>query len=486
MADSGSATLVSRLTCLKTQAWDVTRACVAYYKMNDDEGDTVVVDSSPGANDGVLQNGYTEDVSIEGKLNKAFNLNGSTQRVEVSYNSDTDLIEELSFAIWVYNHEEYPASEYGQAEDNIGAIGSSVIYNGRSCVLVEAGEGADYCFNWVPGSDHKASIYMYLGMLIKTKPETPVDLCRLELYDATAQQNVATAVVSTDDFEADEVEQWVSWELGKSIREFWPLDHNYVVKVYSFGNQDFYIDRVVLDKYHRSPGGKPYWNFWGSGNQFKCNTTDGTKTVSSAYPSLDVWMQIIGTFSKSNNRMRIYQNGVLKATTELSSNTSIIANSNTFYLGSKGGTVTEHFFGDSDNAQVFKRELSVVEALGLYNRGSGTEDLSGPLDFTCRAIILKEVLDNLVLRVTVVYAAGTSNLISRTMVRKETSSSLVSRIECLRNSLKNLINRLIIVYAENLSNLVSRVIVVPDTGDLEITLNSFVAESFSLNSIVNE
>ena len=64
----------------------VAASCVAYWPLNDNAADTAVVDCGPNALDGVSANN-TDTMSVSGKVDEAFDLNGSTDLFTVTYNA---------------------------------------------------------------------------------------------------------------------------------------------------------------------------------------------------------------------------------------------------------------------------------------------------------------------------------------------------------------------------------------------------------------
>jgi len=73
---------------------------VSHWLMNDDEANTDVLDNK-GSNDGILTNaGNTEDVSVEGKINKALNFDGANDVINCGHDSSLSS-EEFTFSAWV-------------------------------------------------------------------------------------------------------------------------------------------------------------------------------------------------------------------------------------------------------------------------------------------------------------------------------------------------------------------------------------------------
>lgn len=85
-----------------TNSVDDTGTKVLHMKMNDDAESTTVTDASSTDNDGVLTGGdNTEDITADGAVNAALELDGS-HYVAVSHNAGYCNAEGFSFAIWFY------------------------------------------------------------------------------------------------------------------------------------------------------------------------------------------------------------------------------------------------------------------------------------------------------------------------------------------------------------------------------------------------
>ncbi len=72
---------------------------LSHYKMNDNAGNTTVVDSK-GGNDGTAQQN-TSDMTTSGKINTALSFNGSSDFIQVPYNSVFDFASDGTFSFWV-------------------------------------------------------------------------------------------------------------------------------------------------------------------------------------------------------------------------------------------------------------------------------------------------------------------------------------------------------------------------------------------------
>jgi len=73
----------------------------AHYKLNDDAANTTVTDDGTGANDGVASVN-TENLSVAGKINKAFDFNGIDEYINLdALESDIHSDTTGSFSFWV-------------------------------------------------------------------------------------------------------------------------------------------------------------------------------------------------------------------------------------------------------------------------------------------------------------------------------------------------------------------------------------------------
>ena len=83
-----------------TVAAGLTTSPYAHYKCNDDAANTTVTDDGSGANNGVASTN-TSNLSVAGKINDAFDLNGSTEGVNIDA-LETDISSDNtgSFSLW--------------------------------------------------------------------------------------------------------------------------------------------------------------------------------------------------------------------------------------------------------------------------------------------------------------------------------------------------------------------------------------------------
>ena len=79
-----------------------TPSTYAHYKCNDDAANTVVTDDGSGANNGVA-NVNTSNYSVVGKINDAFEFNGSSEYINIdALLADIKTDTTGSFAFWLY------------------------------------------------------------------------------------------------------------------------------------------------------------------------------------------------------------------------------------------------------------------------------------------------------------------------------------------------------------------------------------------------
>jgi len=88
-------------------SWDLSANVVAQYKLNDDLATTAVINSI-GTNGTLAGGDNTEDISVTGKINDAFDFNGTDDCVNC--NQDFDSIFQTSFSIevWIQPDDGHP------------------------------------------------------------------------------------------------------------------------------------------------------------------------------------------------------------------------------------------------------------------------------------------------------------------------------------------------------------------------------------------
>ncbi len=101
-----------------TSAGGLTTSPYAHYKCNDDAANTTVTDDGTGANNGV-GNVNTSNYSVAGKINDAFELNGTSECITVDA-LVTDIISNTtgSFSLWV-------KADTGETSGRLFAIGDA-------------------------------------------------------------------------------------------------------------------------------------------------------------------------------------------------------------------------------------------------------------------------------------------------------------------------------------------------------------------------
>ena len=100
---------------------------------------------------------------------------------------------------------------------------------------------------------------------------------------------------------------------------------------------------------------------------FNVHTPNGSfSAFSGVVPSQNVWYNIVGTYDGSN--LKIYIDGVLKATTSASGN--INSNTELLMLGDAGyGGFSAFLSGNLDEVSIYSRGLTQSEVTSIYNSG---------------------------------------------------------------------------------------------------------------------
>ena len=100
---------------------------------------------------------------------------------------------------------------------------------------------------------------------------------------------------------------------------------------------------------------------------FGVNTPNGNfNAFSGVVPSQNVWYNIVGTYDGSN--VKIYIDGVLKATTSASGN--INTNNTILYLGDSGfGGYSQILNGNLDEVSIYSRGLTQSEVTDIFGQG---------------------------------------------------------------------------------------------------------------------
>ncbi|KXK25998.1 MAG: hypothetical protein TR69_WS6001001290 [candidate division WS6 bacterium OLB20] len=107
-----------------------------------------------------------------------------------------------------------------------------------------------------------------------------------------------------------------------------------------------------------SVAGRADVSFYGT----SVNTAQSTSTVNDGE-----WHHILGTFSDTNNRLRIYVDGVLEATTTTTQ--TPVASSNPLEIGRFDSAAGQYFNGSVDQVRYWERELSPREAAIEFDGG---------------------------------------------------------------------------------------------------------------------
>jgi hypothetical protein len=123
---------------------------------------------------------------------------------------------------------------------------------------------------------------------------------------------------------------------------------------------------------------KGAFGFVGDGWRFFMAGTNGTVefdgagevgNIQTGATTAGTWYHVVGTYSHSNNRMRIYLNGVLEQT----------ANSVTIYNNNTSNLIiarpeNNRLDGMMDDLRYYNQEITQAEIDNIYNSGDGTED----------------------------------------------------------------------------------------------------------------
>lgn len=346
-----------------------------HYKCNDNAANTTVTDSTDTYNMTATVN--TSTISTTGRVNQGFDIDGASGR-RASIADQTALrLDEFSVGVWVYYGRTagVASSFVREAESYNDAVGTDTTYLSRTCVQVTTAMGAGYVMTYPISQQYeRGGISFFPTVAIPVKPGTNTLIGRIEIWD-----NSLGSIVQSDDFYSNDFTGAAAWyegyQFGGSVGRWLTGSENYSIRIYSYGNLDFYLDRFYFDIYHNCPFGKANdWAFWANGCQFRVNVvTGGTKQSDAPAPTYNEWTFYVGTFSKANQQIKIYRNGALADTDSIGGAYSINWTTNGIYVGAKSTGVNEQFFGDVDNAMFFNKVLTPNEVMYLYNAGVGTE-----------------------------------------------------------------------------------------------------------------
>lgn len=348
---------------------------LAYWKLNDSTAATLILDSVGGYNMTLLGGKNTSDISTVGKINNAFTFVDGVSVGSLPDQANLRL-DEFSVAFWFYRRMANTSTYNIQAETYVTGVGQTTSYLSRSCVLGAAASGAGYVMSRSFASSDYGPIKIWPTLAIATKPGASVKLLRIELWQNSSL--VASGDVWTGSFSAAGL--WIDGYniSGSSIFRFITpaTAAQYTYKIWSYGNQDFYADRVSYDIYHNSPVGKSNdWAFWANGASFEVQTSAGRKAAATSSSNIpkDAWTLIVGTFSRSDRRVRIWTNTTLRATTATGGDLSPSWTTAPIYIGGKSSSENSLVYGDVDNVMFFNKELNQEEITTLYNNSFGTE-----------------------------------------------------------------------------------------------------------------
>lgn len=145
---------------------------VFHAKCNNDTDSTIITDDSATANNGTLQGGdNTQDVSVAGKINKAFHLDGAADYGTFADNAAYNWTNKLSACAWV-NADTSPASTDRYALSKYATVGSKrewaiLLANATKKISIGYGDPADGSFEGVWQTDDDviitAGTYYHVG-----------------------------------------------------------------------------------------------------------------------------------------------------------------------------------------------------------------------------------------------------------------------------------------------------------------------------------
>lgn len=142
---------ISDANCMGAWAmtgWDVSTNQVAHYYMNDDAADTHV-DDNEETYDGTLDGGdNTQDLSVAGKINEAFNFNGTDDEVDCNFAADAagGPSEKSAYSISAWINSDVADSNKGIVAfwDGTDGIILQTTSGGGEGILVMVGLGTDF------------------------------------------------------------------------------------------------------------------------------------------------------------------------------------------------------------------------------------------------------------------------------------------------------------------------------------------------------
>ncbi|MCK5021620.1 MAG: LamG domain-containing protein, partial [Candidatus Pacebacteria bacterium] len=107
----------------------------SYYKMNDNEANTVVLDAMEN-NNGTAQQNTCLISSSTGKINGALEFNGSTDYISLPSSVSDDIVDNITISAWVYSNTLLETSEYraivSEAYDGDGNVEFELYLDGAN------------------------------------------------------------------------------------------------------------------------------------------------------------------------------------------------------------------------------------------------------------------------------------------------------------------------------------------------------------------
>ncbi|HEC81736.1 MAG TPA: hypothetical protein ENI42_04865, partial [Thermoplasmatales archaeon] len=333
----------------------------------------------------------TDDHALGGWRNWDFDDGNSTQGegclyfdgkddyVEVSHSQVLDLTDEITVDAWVWYAGGESVTVY--AKDTGHDVGENYNDSGEIVRRAVKGDGPGnmliYDFNW-DENVHHGSGGIYLKLKIPEKPDPPVNVIKVEVWDLNTSSRVVNDVYRSSDFTTADT-YYYGYQIKHHPTFFVTPKHSFRVYVYYYGNIDVYVHMLRFDRYHRPAVEKPgSWRLYRySAVQFLVWHPDGTYTVKSYNPpgrkDYRSWVHVAGVYSK-NNGLKLYFNGECVGSTG-SNGKSIRVNTNPIWFSYHSN---RHLMpGMIKDVRVYSRALTDAEIKQNFNGNIVTSGLIG-------------------------------------------------------------------------------------------------------------